>query len=67
MTPHRPSLRSLTLTSGLSPTPNTRLCDFASLTQMLGFASHFVYPLDVASSRKLITQSSQIIYKVSDK
>jgi hypothetical protein len=29
MTPHRPTLRSLTLTSGLTPTPNSRICGFA--------------------------------------
>jgi len=28
MTPHRPTLRSLTLTSGLSPTPNKRVSGF---------------------------------------
>jgi len=30
MTPHRPTLRSLTLTSGLTPTPNRQIYGFTS-------------------------------------
>jgi len=34
MPPLRPTLRSLTLASGLMPTPNRRICGSLSLAQM---------------------------------